>query len=142
VLSRMPKPPRSPEWLQNLTDQHQKTASPVVPSFPLSLSSSSDSNSESNSGSSDSESSEPAVKERSRQRSTNRNLRNQVIPSLREWGDWKREIGNERLETRDWKREIGNERLETRDRKATHAETGRGSGRATRSRDGASSWRG
>jgi hypothetical protein len=87
--------PRSPEWLQNLTDQQQKTASPVVPSFPLSLSSSSDSNSESSSGSSDSEYSESAVNERSRQRSTNRNLRNQVTPSLREWGDWKREIGKQ-----------------------------------------------
>ena len=54
--------PRSPEWLQNLTDQQQKTASPVVPFFPLSLSSSSDSNFESSSGSSDSESSESAVK--------------------------------------------------------------------------------
>ena len=90
--------PRPPERTTEPTDQQQKTASPVVPSSPSSLSSSSDSDFESNSSSSDSESSDRG---RSRQKKHKLKYKGiKVTPhitlridsSLREWGDWKREM--------------------------------------------------
>jgi len=90
--------PRLPEGTTEPIDQQQKTTSPVVPSSPSSLSSSSDSDSESNSSSSNSESS---GRGRSRQKKHKwKYKRIKVTPhitlridsSLREWGDWKREM--------------------------------------------------
>ena len=90
--------PISPEGTTEPTDQQQKTASPVVPSSPSSFSSSSDSDSESNSSSSNSESSDRGRSRQKKHKSKYKGIK--VTPhitlridsSLREWGDWKREM--------------------------------------------------
>ena len=122
----MPKPLDRQSRLQNPTDQQQNTTNPVVPSFPSSLPSSSDSDPESSSSSSGSESSESAVRERSRQKKHKPKYKGIKSPHHPLHRFEPQRMG----------------RLETRDGEATHAETGRGSRRATRSRNGASSWRG
>jgi hypothetical protein len=93
----MPNPPDRQSGLHNLTDQQQKTASPVVPSFPSSLPSSSDSNPDSNSSSSNSESSDRGRSRQKKHKSKYKGIKvNPTSPSALTRASENGEIGNER----------------------------------------------